>query len=292
METQKNKCTFKEHKEIDAISYCQECQIYMCNKCLNYHKGLFEIHHLINADENITNIFNGYCTEKNHPNKLNYFCKNHNKLCCAACIAKINEKGDGQHKECNVCIIENIVEEKKNNLKNNINNLENLYNGLEKSIDEIQKLFLKINENKEELKLKVQKIFTKIRNLINDREDELLKEIDEQFNNLYFNESTIKDYENLPKKIKISIDNVKKINEDWENNDNLISLINDCINIEDNIENINSINKKIIKFNHNLKIQIKFIPEEKGIEKLLETIKMFGNVYYIEILFLENALKI
>ena len=130
------------------------------------------------------------------------------------------------------------------------------------------------------MKLKVQKIFTKIRNLINDREDELLKEIDEQFNNLYFNESTIKDYENLPKKIKISIDNVKKINEDWENNDNLISLINDCINIEDNIENINSINKKIIKFNHNLKIQIKFIPEEKGIEKLLETIKMFGNVYY------------
>ena len=228
METKKKKCNFKEHKEIDAISYWQECQIYMCNKCLNYHKGLFQIHHLINSDENLTNIFTGYCTEKNHPNKLNYFCKNHNKLCCAACIAKINEKGDGQHKECNVCIIENIVEEKKNKLKNNINNLESLYNGLEKSIDEIKKLFLKINENKDELKKKVQNIFTKIRNIINDREDELLKEIDEQFNNLYCTENTIKDYENLPSKIKLSIVNGKKIDNEWENNNNLNSPINLC----------------------------------------------------------------
>ena len=45
-----------------------------------------------------------------------------------------------------------------------------------------------VNENKEELKEKIQKLFTKLRNVINDREDELLLEVDKKFNELYFNE--------------------------------------------------------------------------------------------------------
>ena len=43
-----------------------------------------------------------------------------------------------------------------------------------------------INEEKEELKLKIQKIFTKIRNVINEREEKLLIEVDNQFNEIYF----------------------------------------------------------------------------------------------------------
>ena len=44
--------------------------------------------------------------------------------------------------------------------------------------------------NKESVKLKIQKIFTKIRNSINEREDELLLEVDENFENL-INEDVI-----------------------------------------------------------------------------------------------------
>ena len=114
------KCFTKEHKEIDAISYCQECQIYMCNKCENYHSSFLKnVHHTFNLNR-LDEIFTGFCKEKNHPNKLKYFCKNHNKLCCGLCIAKLNQEGDGQHKDCNVCYIENIKNEKKNNLKENI----------------------------------------------------------------------------------------------------------------------------------------------------------------------------
>ena len=231
----KKKCNFKEHKDIDSIIYCQECQIYMCNKCSNYHKGLIENRHLINLNEKIDNIFTGYCTEINHPIKLNYFCKNHNKLCCAVCIAKIKEKGDGQHSDCNVCILENIKDEKKNKLKENINILEDLSKGFENSIEQIKLLFQKINEEKEELKLIVQNIFTKIRNKLNDREDELLKNIDEQFNEKYCDESIIKESEKIPNRIKISIEKGKKTDKKWNNNDNDLNiLINDCINIENN----------------------------------------------------------
>ena len=41
-----NNCLFLDHKEITAILYCQQCKIYMCNKCLNLHKGLFKNHQL------------------------------------------------------------------------------------------------------------------------------------------------------------------------------------------------------------------------------------------------------
>ena len=108
----KIKCSSEEHKEINAISFCPECKIYMCNKCENIHSSFFknyQFYKLNNEDE----IFTGYCKEKNHQIKLEFFCKDHNQLCCAACIAKLKEKGCGLHKDCEVCVIENIKKEKK-----------------------------------------------------------------------------------------------------------------------------------------------------------------------------------
>ena len=117
MENQINqtKCSSEEHKEIDAISFCPECKIYMCNKCQNHHTPLFKSHHPNNLNKE-EEIFTGFCKEKNHPMKLEYFCKEHNQLCCAACIAKLNDSGDGQHKDCDVCNIKNIKDVKKNKL--------------------------------------------------------------------------------------------------------------------------------------------------------------------------------
>ncbi len=76
---------------------------------------------LNNLDKNIENIFNGYCQMENHNQRLDFFCRNHNKLCCAACLCKIDEKGNGQHKNCDACVIEKIKDEKRNNLENNLN---------------------------------------------------------------------------------------------------------------------------------------------------------------------------
>ena len=146
------KCSLEKHKEIDAISYCPKCEIYMCNKCENFHSSFFKNHHSyqLNREEE---IFTGFCKEKNHPNKLEYFCKNHNQLCCAACIAKINEKGDGQHKDCDVCGLEKIKEEKKIKLKENIKFLEDIENKFNENIKELKEIFLKIEKDKEDLKL-------------------------------------------------------------------------------------------------------------------------------------------
>ena len=178
MESEKIKCSSTKHKENSAISYCEECKIYLCNRCEKPHSELFENHHQFKLDNNISELFTGLCKVENHFENLEFFCKNHNQLCCGLCITTIKGKKYGQHSDCEICFIENIKEEKKNKLNENITILEELSQTLNESINKLKVIFEKINSNKEELKLNIQKIFTKIRNALNDREDELLLEVD------------------------------------------------------------------------------------------------------------------
>ena len=135
-----------------------------------------------------------------------------------------------------------------------------------------------MNEKKEDLKLNVQKVFTKIRSEINNREDELLSEIDQMYDKLYIKEELVKENEKLPNKIKIYLEKGKIINEDWDNDNKLNLIINDCINIESNIKKINEINDNINKLTNN-EINIHFYPdEEKIIDSFLENIKTFGKI--------------
>ena len=272
------KCSSLNHKVIDALLYCGECKIYMCNKCDKFHSEMFQGHNPIKLEKgnNIKESFTGFCKEKSHKDELQYFCKKHNILCCAKCITKLKGKENGQHSDCDLCFIEDIENEKRNKLKENIKCLEDISINLNQKIKELKQIYDKINESKEELKINIQKIFTKLRCALNDREDELLLEVDKIFKELYFDEKIIKESEKLPNKIKISLEKGKEIENNWNNN-TLPLLINNCINIENNINNIKSLNENIGKIN-NLKIDIKFHPQEEGTNKFLNYIKLFGNI--------------
>ena len=119
MEIQNRKCSSKKH-DIDAINYCDSCKIFMCNKYSNLHSELFETHLPLKLSKEMDEIFTGICKESTHKDLLNYYCKSHNILCCAACISKIKSKGNGEHKDCQIFNIEEIKEEEKNKLKENI----------------------------------------------------------------------------------------------------------------------------------------------------------------------------
>ena len=80
----------------------------------------------------------------------------------------------------------------------------------------------------------------------------------------------------LPNKIKISLEKGKEIENNWDNN-KIPLLINNCINIENNIKKIKLINENIGKIN-NSKIDIKFHPDEEGVNKFLDSIKTFGEI--------------
>jgi len=275
MEDNKKKCSNEEHLNIDAISYCQDCKIYLCNKCSNLHQGLFKKHKAYNIDIN-KEIFIDKCEENEHNIKLEFYCKNHNKLCCAACISKIKANGFGQHKDCDVCVLQDIKEEKKNKLKDNIKFLEDLSINLNNSIKELKIIFEQIDKRKEDLKAKIQNIFTKIRTALNEREDELLLEIDNKYKELFGNEDIIKECEKLPNKIKISLEEGKLIDNDWNDNNKLSSIINKCNNIENNIKNIKIINENIKKNKINNNIIFDFPIENEYFENLMNNIKHFG----------------
>ena len=280
-------CSSKDHSEAKAITYCIECKIYMCNKCESFHSKLFSQHKLKNLESGLKEIFTGYCEEANHKETLEYYCKTHNKLCCSSCIVKIKKKDKGQHADCDFCLIEDIIDEKHNTLKNNIQKLDELSKNLKDSINELKILFEKLNERKEDLKLSVQKIFTKIRNTINDREDEILSQIDRLYSQINIEENNLKEINKLPNKISNSIKKGKEIEnkKDWNEESKYSSLVNDCLSLENCINNVDNTNKIIDDFKNKSKTSITFKPKEGyDLNRFLSKIKEFGNIFKDNIL--------
>ena len=279
MEIQKKKCSFKEHKDSNANVYCKKCEIYMCNKCEIYHSKLFENHKDFMLNKNIEEINNEFCDEETHQYfKLKYFCKNHNKLCCAACLTKIKGKGDGQHKDCNVCCIEDIKEEKKKQIKENIKLLKEISNNFNISFKKFNKMYENIDENKEKLKLKIQKIFTNIRNILNNREDELLLDVDKEYEQFFNKRNIIIDKVKLQDKINLTFEKCKNI-ENLDNN--ICHFISECKEIENNINIIKDINLNISKIIESKNSEIEFILDEKEINELYNNIKNLGKIKLI-----------
>ena len=222
------KCSTKEHSKINAIKYCKKCEIYMCNICLETHSKFLPNHQALNIDKEQNDSISELCRENNHNQILEYFCQTHNSLWCALCITKIKDKGKGQHKDCDICIIENIKDQKYSQLKQNISKLEKISKNLQNIINESTEILKKIDTNKEQLKIKIQKIFTTLRNALNNREEELLSQVDENYK-LYYNRDIAKESQKLLAKINGPLEKAKIVDKEWNNKNKLNSLINKCM---------------------------------------------------------------
>ena len=67
-------------------------------------------------------------------------------------------------------------------------------------------------------------------------------EVNKKFDEKFGNEDKIKEWEKLHNKIKNKIKKGKLIDNRWNDNNKLSSIIYSCINVEDNIKNLNLIN--------------------------------------------------
>ena len=273
------KCAFEEHKNIDAIDYCSECDIYVCEKCKDYHQYLVENNHNKNLRNKENNeINNEICYEHNHENKYEYFCKTHNTLCCIKCVTKIRGSGNGQHSQCDICFIDDIREEKKMKLKQNISYLENI-STFDSLINKLKSAYAEISDKKEKLKIKIQKLFSKIRNELNKREDQLLIKVDQIYEKYFFNKNLNKEIDKIINQINISLKKGKSTLNDYNNkNINLISLINDCVMVENNIKDMDLIKENYKKYENNKKNKIDIKLKEEEINFLMN-IKNFGNIF-------------
>ena len=157
-----------------------------------------------------------------------------------------------------------------------------------KSIEKIKILYDKLDETKEKLQIQIQTFFTKIRNALNEREDKLLLELDNKFNEIYLKEDLPKKSKNLLNEINLLFEKGKLIKSNWEN-EKLNLIINDCIHFEEKLLNIYSVNETIKKYDKLKNFQIKFIQEEKNnINEILDMIKNFGKFNEINFFFIES----
>ena len=133
-----------------------------------------------------------------------------------------------------------------------------------------------IDKNKEEIKGEIQKVFTKIREELNAREDQLLIEVDQIYEKKYnskYLDNILKE-KKLDEKIKIFIDKGKTAEKEWDKYDNKIILINDCINIEKSIDKINNININIDNYKSQDK-KLKFYSHSDDIIYLIKKLGTF-----------------
>jgi len=94
---------------------------------------------------------------------------------------------------------------------------------------------------------------------------------------LFFKEQLIKESEKLPNIVKTSLEKGKIKENDWNDENKLNKIINDCIKIENTIKNLNLVYDKISVFNSNKDLEIEFNPKNTEIEEgLLNEIKEFG----------------
>ena len=98
-------------------------------------------------------------------------------------------------------------------------------------------------------------------------------DIDNEFNNLFFKEDIIKQSEKLPNIIKKSLELGKEINIRWQEDNNILLYINECINIENNIKSIDSIKENINKSYLIKNLIIKFEGEDE-INNIIKQIKI------------------
>jgi hypothetical protein len=270
MEYNKYKCSTNEHLEINAFIFCKDCKHYFCDECQNFHSKIFSNHDIIFLNEEEDDIFTGICYENDHLNKLEYFCKTHNKLCCAKCITKIKDENNGQHKDCDISSLKETKIEKEKKFKENYDNND----GIEKSLDDISnqiKIFQERNiKDKKDLITEIKKEFEILKNALNEREDHLLSDADELFKKSSFEEEIIEENEKLPLKIRKSFDSINDIkNKEIELN----SEINYYLEFENNLNKIDELNKSINKYNSSQK-EIIF---EYNNDEILNLIKNFGN---------------
>ena len=274
-------CSSDHEKKIPSKYYCSNCKIYMCEVCEKYHSKMFCNHNIYNSDENISEIFDGFCKENNHLKILEFFCKIHNKLCCSSCITKIKKKGKGQHTDCDICLIEDIKDTKKDLLNKNYTVLEELSKNIGDSINELKDILETINTNKYKLKLKIQKTFTEIKNKINEKENELMIEVDKMYENIFISQYKLKQIYAIPSIAKESLEKVKlndyEYTYEWEKDNKLSFLINNSINIENNILNINQNNKIINKFKNDIHSVIKlYMEKDNYVNNFLNNFLSFG----------------
>ncbi|XP_053383739.1 uncharacterized protein LOC123535818 [Mercenaria mercenaria] len=162
---------------IEAHGFCVDCQEYMCKNCFAYHQRMkaTKHHNLLDIDSidkhTIDSTDSAVCTEKCHIHKneiIKFFCTNHEFLGCTDCITL-------NHRTCKT----DYIPDKCAGIGDS-NECRETMRALDRKIEEMDALLKKATLQDNEVDSSydhVIKEITKFRKEINDRLDQLQKQI-------------------------------------------------------------------------------------------------------------------
>ncbi|XP_060554537.1 uncharacterized protein LOC132715543 [Ruditapes philippinarum] len=82
-----------DDKNIDGVNFCAECQTYFCQACVQFHNKCFKTHTIYNKSGvksgklQFEQTQSGLACDKHAGNLIQMYCREHDTVCCAVCIA-------------------------------------------------------------------------------------------------------------------------------------------------------------------------------------------------------------
>ncbi|XP_071177578.1 tripartite motif-containing protein 42-like [Mytilus edulis] len=173
----------RRSKSTKAIKYCTDCEDALCSECLDVHGTIKACasHHVIDVNVIDGNpvIVNKLCDA--HPGMvLEYFCSDHDTLCCRSCMAS-------DHRSCDKLLPIEVAAKgvKRSTMYEEINNdvriLNTAVNELE---DKKRKSMLSLNDSKEIVQQEVTNLKKQLQKRIQELEADLMSVIDKMHTNL------------------------------------------------------------------------------------------------------------
>ncbi|CAC5373874.1 TRIM33 [Mytilus coruscus] len=164
----------RDNEEEIAVLWCNDCEELVCRPCSKVHRrfaiphDVVDIKHIPDVNKALSKICKDHTGQK-----LFFFCVNHDKIVCPACLSEL-------HKECNINHIEKAAKGIKDSsaihdLKERIHNQKGV---IEKVKEEYNELSSQIGQDKEQQHERLKQL----RSTIEDRLNQLDKNIETHYN--------------------------------------------------------------------------------------------------------------
>ncbi|XP_063420762.1 protein wech-like [Mytilus trossulus] len=166
-----------QHVVRDADFWCSECDEGLCSSCEKHHRAskasrnheVISMNNYQKLPHTIASI-NQYCSD--HDKKYQYFCSQHENLCCPLCITT-------NHKTCDLMAIDDIVKTSKTSALYDImeQSLQDVKKNLGRIVKDRRQNLGKIQQQRQTFHTDIQMIRDKINKHLDILENEILQDI-------------------------------------------------------------------------------------------------------------------
>ncbi|XP_071079582.1 E3 ubiquitin-protein ligase TRIM56-like isoform X2 [Haliotis cracherodii] len=156
-----------------ANSYCQDCDVPLCERCVKMHASLPGTSNHVIADLGgaVKVTRRRRCTE--HNEVMDFCCRDCNKAICHKCCIIYHRKCDS------VVTIQSIMSEMRSVLTHNKGLITKSFNDTERSLQQHKSQIDAISHNKDKIKSQIRQASQKAMDVIKEKEKELLEELNE-----------------------------------------------------------------------------------------------------------------